>query len=68
MYEHKPDAHERNQEVLDHIDRAITEPPLTIEESLDHALAVGGISQEEHDDCLAAYIRAFGLSKELYPD
>lgn len=62
------DAHERNQEVLDHIDRAINDPPITIEESLDIALASGRITQEEHDACLECYIKTFNKAKEVYPD
>lgn len=62
------DCHERNQEVLNHIDRTLSEPPLTIEESLDCALACGRISQTEHDDCLAAYEKTFLKTKELYDE
>ena len=68
MYEHKPDAHELNQAALDKIDRTLSEPIITIEESLDQALACGRISQEEHDSCLDCYIRTFAASKEIYPD
>lgn len=60
------DAHERNQEVLNHIDRVVNEPPISIEESLDLALKCGRITQEEHDDCMDAYIRTFLRTKELY--
>ena len=66
MYEHKPDAHELNQAALDKIDRTLNEPVITIEESLDQALACGRISQQEHDDCLECYERTFLKGKEIY--
>lgn len=52
-------------ELLDHIDHAINDPPLTIEESLDIALEAGRISKEEHDACLDVYQRAFLRSQQL---
>lgn len=62
------DAHEKNKEVLDHIDHCLNDPPISIEDSLDQALAIGRITLQEHDERMEAYTRSYKKTQELYPD
>lgn len=53
---------DRISETIEAIDRALEQPPVSIEEALYDAVQKNRMTAEEADQCYAAYMRTFNAS------